>query len=788
MSNQTLYTGKVESWDKRAGFGYIIPHAAELSNRLLLFHCRSVRKLGTVLQKGDRVRFKTENIPRGILAIDVCLDIDEDVDPPYNLSDADDVGMISAKHTSSISLTKSEDILARAILARDGRQYDEAVKLYETGLRNCPTKQLVLSYAAMERNRNRSNEAMSVYEKGIKLYPDSAKLREDAGMLAASIHDYSKALRLLKEALSICRTSKQAGEKGVLLALARTLNRRGMTADLRESLDYYLQAIKVFGGTKQFPRSDLLDMNLAKIRLQHFRGDLTFKFIRNLGFAIMDANLMQMITVGADLIINIDDDELRDSYGLYGQTLARIMFKTNISFDDIDDLTAKIDSLGTTSIVDDQVVFIVVSSLSDNLSKALYRRIEEKKSAIIPIQQSEIESQPDSISVFRAILDRWLFRRDLFAQNAPVMGRRFFGRSKPLSELQHAIATGTAVGVFGLRKVGKTSLLKELERRSYENGDIVVYTDLLRLPADVQDARWLYWKLANELYDQARRHQSMKITWRLGGTYASYLDIPEHFPIATAFDADVTNLLRSVRMSKATPRPRVVLLFDEIERLLPTSLGKQHFVGFFDFFSYLRGVTQESSDFAVVITAANAAISETSQFEGRDNPVFNFFKEVYLQLLEKDECATMLKALGRGMGIRFTDVVCENIYRLTGGHPFFTRHLASFLAARYPVRPLTLQQDMINGVINHYLEFSSPNYQEIIDRFSRDYPREKDVCIKIARVGGTVSIEELAKNTREIEVNLRHLEGYQMVRFIEGRVSMTMELMRMWLNRGVAHE
>ena len=214
-----------------------------------------------------------------------------------------------------------------------------------------------------------------------------------------------------------------------------------------------------------------------------------------------------------------------------------------------------------------------------------------------------------------------------------------------MAELRDAISTGTPVGIFGLRKVGKTSLLQETARRAIENGEIVVYLDLLRIPADVDDSRWLYWKILNLLYESVSRMRFIKMRWRLGGYYRDFLDVPTDLPVATYFDSDLSELLKCIEKLGVTPRPKIILLLDEIERVLPSRLGKREFMGFFDFFSYFRGVSQETSSFVVMVTGANAAVSETSQFEGRDNPVFNFFREIYLQLLEKNESQFMIRTL-----------------------------------------------------------------------------------------------------------------------------------------------
>ena len=172
--------------------------------------------------------------------------------------------------------------------------------------------------------------------------------------------------------------------------------------------------------------------------------------------------------------------------------------------------------------------------------------------------------------------------------------------------------------------------------------------------------------------------------WRLGGQCADYLDLPDELPVPVAFDADLSALVRSIEDAKWSIRPKVVILLDEIERILPTKHRSSEFSGFFDFLSYMRGFAQESQDVVIIITGANPAIVETSQFDGRDNPVFNFFQEVYLQLLEAEEIRLMMRVLGRGMGISFNARACERVVELTGGHPYFAR-----AHSRFPGHALT---------------------------------------------------------------------------------------------------
>jgi hypothetical protein len=374
----------------------------------------------------------------------------------------------------------------------------------------------------------------------------------------------------------------------------------------------------------------------------------------------------------------------------------------------------------------------------------------------------------------------------LFAGNSPVVGRRFFGRDKPLAELRDTVSNSTPTAIFGLRKVGKTSLLQESQRRSSESGDVVVYIDLLRLPSDVADVRWLYWRISTDLRREVEKLPIRNFKWRLGGEFGDFLDIPESFPVATAFDSEITRLLKAISQLSVSPRPKVVLLLDEIERLLPTGLGMSGFKGFFDFFGYFRGLSQENENFVIVVTGANSLITEAAQFGGRDNPVFNYFTEVYLKLLEPNECALMMRELGRGMGIRFTPDAIQGVYGLTGGHPFFARQLCSFVAEQYTERPLTVNGGMVNLLVDQYLDVRSADFEEIVERLDRDFPDELQICVELATAGGKLPIGHLRHRPNQQAgggSTIRHLTGYQIVGVDRSNAFLTIELLTRWLRK-----
>lgn len=835
------FRGAVHSYNSTSGLGFIEPDPDQGLDKLLLLHSKSLRRPEDSLEAGDRVLFSTRRIAAGALATDVHSEVVEENTSERTAETVDGrikdfiptrgFGFIRLNDQRDVffhvrSLTFPEDILqeglpvtcslvntekgtqaqnvvlrslpfisnqtndhlALATLARDARRYDEAARLYEIGMRESPSIQLILSYAAMEKNRGRKSDARRIYDEGIRLFPGNAKLREDAGVLAASERDYRSAITRLKESLQICRRSDQGGEKGVLVWLARTHYATGGEASLKECIRLYQEALSLFGrGATRLPDLDLLKLNLARIRTQHHRGSLTFNFLASAGLEIVKARLLDRATEGADLIVDLGNPELQEGYGMGRYLLIRCFFKSDVSLADLEDFDREISVWSRRGLADEQLALLIVASLPLELQKLISQRIDDRRRlspALVPVQQTDIETGASPVGVLRAALDRWLYRRDLFATNSPVEGRRFFGRDKPLAELRDSIAAGVPCGIFGLRKVGKTSLLKEAQRRSMEQGDLVIYLDLSRLPSDVSDCRWIYWKLAGGLREQASRLLEGSFRWRLGGEFEDFLDIPSSFPVATAFDSDLTRLLKTLRKTPVSPRPRVVFLIDEIERILPSSLGKAGFAGFFEFFSYLRGVAQENREFVVTVTGANASICETAQFQGRDNPVFNYFKEIYLQLLEFPECATMLRELGRGMGIRFDSSASERIYDFTGGHPFFTRQFCSFISQQYPTRPLVVSRNMVDPLLSQYLSLRSDDFQEIAERLSRDFPDELEMCVLLAKEGGAVSRTRAdAIFSASAGSSVRHLTGYQILQVDPERAYIKISMLSEWLQK-----
>jgi hypothetical protein len=204
-----------------------------------------------------------------------------------------------------------------------------------------------------------------------------------------------------------------------------------------------------------------------------------------------------------------------------------------------------------------------------------------------------------------------------------------------------------------------------------------------------------------------------------------------------------------------------------------------------DFYALLRGISQTTQGRLVtIVTAANPAISELSVWAGRDNPVFGFYKEIYLPPLKREECDRMVCELGRRMGISYTSQALDRLYSETGGHPSIVRRLCSYIQRTEPWqgRSLSVTEDTVAKHIPDFLQDESSMFEEILNRLERHFPLEKDLLLFIAEGIGEES-ELIGMIDEPIATTMRHLVGYQIV-VREGTVyRIKLDLLNHWLRR-----
>ena len=188
------------------------------------------------------------------------------------------------------------------------------------------------------------------------------------------------------------------------------------------------------------------------------------------------------------------------------------------------------------------------------------RRQNPDARLIVPFSYSEI-SNGLSEEMLLNRLRSFLYERDLFGVASPLNSNStFFGkdRTNSISELYGRYRQGEHGGVFGLRRIGKTSILNLLKQRVQQDNGVAVYFDMSML----HHQRWnsLLHSIIKRIEDE----------YAFSSLDADYLQLPKDFSLPegasrynepkapASFGEDMKMLYR------ALGNRRILLIFDEI--------------------------------------------------------------------------------------------------------------------------------------------------------------------------------------------------------------------------------
>ena len=171
-----------------------------------------------------------------------------------------------------------------------------------------------------------------------------------------------------------------------------------------------------------------------------------------------------------DIVVDVEQAELSESFGLSGSFLVRC-FKSHPRPVQVRDLAKYLRSRGPQDelvlqtgrrvVLNPTLAFISVPNINVVRDQVM-RILSDNQAAVIPLDDAFFQNRDDPVQSLQGILARYLGRRDLYDSTQPVSGRRFFGRERLLMQLGDALHGGQFVGIYGLRKIGKTSLVYQL--------------------------------------------------------------------------------------------------------------------------------------------------------------------------------------------------------------------------------------------------------------------------------------------------------------------------------------
>ena len=304
----------------------------------------------------------------------------------------------------------------------------------------------------------------------------------------------------------------------------------------------------------------------------------------------------------------------------------------------------------------------------------------------------------------------------------------FVGRADVLREVLTVLRhhKQNAILLFGQRRIGKTSVLRELDAKLPTQGDfLTIFFDLQdqsrRSLGDVLQA------LANKISDN------------LANVNANLDNHPEE-----AFRDWLVNVV-----SKSIQKQRVVLLLDEFDAL--ASYDEQRATN--AFFPYLRGLLENIDPEKInFVFAVGRNAKDLNEIAG------SLFKGIISQrvsLLKKDDTLKLIHLSQNNL--QWSKEAIQQIWQQTNGHPFITQCLCYTLwNAAYAEEPKQIPEitlEKVNNAIQDTLGKSESAFEWLWAGLG---PAEQVVAAALASAGAE------PKNDKQLK-HLLHDSGVQVI-------------------------
>lgn len=242
----------------------------------------------------------------------------------------------------------------------------------------------------------------------------------------------------------------------------------------------------------------------------------------------------------------------------------------------------------------------------------------------------------------------------------------FYGRHELAAEILTDLRENHSNAVVGGRKIGKTTLLRKIERElaaaitSVPAGSLTlpVYVDILKLPRPLTP-RAVYVDIVRQVEQSLKNHGLLK------NAHRSQVSLFEELPREEirVFAQILTDLVE--RMGGRIFL-RLAILFDEIEPIAKSDWAE-------GFFSNWRHLLSNEPDLSQHISVVLSGAKEMSVI-ARDvsSPLANILSWRELSLFSRQETERLVH---EPTGGHLSASIARAIFNLTGGHPFLIQYL-----------------------------------------------------------------------------------------------------------------
>lgn len=344
----------------------------------------------------------------------------------------------------------------------------------------------------------------------------------------------------------------------------------------------------------------------------------------------------------------------------------------------------------------------------------------------------------------------------------------FFGRLGLASDLVQQLAKGNSFGITGGRKMGKTTLLRRVERELLNYSYDAMKGGLLIVPVYVETTA----TPLNESPDPIYWIISKSITTIISRLTGATLPVSHSTTIGNFND-----FLIDTFASCSNYRLQVILLFDEIEPITKLVWGR----AFFAQWRSLLHNTPELSEFISAVFSGSSEMFEIARDIG--SPLGNILIWRELELFSLKDTEQLISV---PIQRQWPPEFINEVHNITGGHPFLIQYFMSHVCDTYQslsphqalsqtkIKFVTEQKFLFQNWLDKFDNTATAIYSQVLERgplkrrtLISEFGESANRSISILAHTGVVRIDNLTETV--------YLEGslFQDWFKINGSVSVT---------------
>jgi hypothetical protein len=353
---------------------------------------------------------------------------------------------------------------------------------------------------------------------------------------------------------------------------------------------------------------------------------------------------------------------------------------------------------------------------------------------------------------------------DVFERQDPVRGRQVIGRNEVVAELSRRMLQGEALGIFGLRKMGKTTVVRAVTDRLdpvsarlslSPEGVLDLGRDQSTLLVAWLDCLRAYERTVEFVAELLRRELEERCE-------LARLSIPRA-ELGKSNLANLDNLLKATLKETTTP---LCIVLDEYDLLFEGSAGQPGVEGVEKLFGILRAHAQETGRLSLVVIGRDPDFFERPEMGGWPNPMLQWFHPRWLGPMGTTDAQDLLQQLGHRVRLDVGERTVHLARVWTGGHPLLHRQFGSALlglardrsqsTSHIPTDPLC------ENTVGPFLERDAVMTicREVFDLLSRRYPDAANRLSEICRLPARETAEFIAARGGSHQPAIRILRNF----------------------------